>query len=668
MNKQDAKKEIRRLAEEIEQHNVRYYVQDDPSVSDKEYDDLLRCLIELEEQFPDLRLPDSPSQRVGVKTEAGAGTVTHRVKMYSLDNTYSIEDLDDWRQRVEKGLGDQTIEYTVELKIDGVSAALTYEKGILIRGATRGDGVKGEDVTHNVKTIRAVPLRLLKSEKTAVKTLEVRGEVFLRLKDLERLNQERQESGDALFANPRNAASGSLKLLDSRITSERNLFCRVHSFGLWEGAGAPTDQWGFLERVKALGLPVDPNSRKCAGFDEVIAFCREYQDKRDDLDYEVDGVVIKVNDLNQQRQLGETMKSPRWAVAYKFPARQAVTTVDRIVVQVGRTGVLTPVAELTPVECAGVMISRATLHNFDEVKRLEINAGDRVLLERAGDVIPKIIQVVEPALKKKPFAVPSVCPSCGGQVAKDSGEQVAYRCISPSCPKQLERHLLHFASRSAMDIEGLGESLVCQLLDQDLVKDLADIYFLKKEDLLGLELFKEKKADNLLKAIEDSKKQPLSRLLFAFGINNIGEKAAQVLARQFQSLDHLVKATEEDLQGIPDIGPIMAASTVSFFHLGSTKTLIQRLRRIGCNFLEPIVVTEGKLEGKKFVFSGELPGLTRSQASALVKRLGAEVMSSISQKIDFLVAGNNPGSKFVKARQLGVTIIKFKQFQEMINE
>jgi len=672
MDKEKVKKEIARLSQEIETHSHRYYILDEPTISDKEYDELLRKLIKLEEQFPGLKSPDSPSQRVGAKVLSSTATVTHRVKMYSLDNTYSMDELREWHERVVKGLPGQKVEYVAELKIDGVSASLTYIQGRFALGATRGDGTTGEDVTHSLKTIRSVPLKLMeKKGEHLPEVLEVRGEVYMNLKDFAGLNNERKKNGEPVFANPRNATSGSVKLLDSRITAQRNLNCFIHSFGVLEGMSPFKTHWEFLTAIPDWGLRVNSQNKLCGTIDAVMAYCREYQDKRDTIPYEIDGVVIKVNSLKQQEQLGFTLKSPRWAVAYKFPARQVTTTVRDITVQVGRTGILTPVAELEPVECGGVTISRSTLHNFDEIKRLGVKKGDRVLVERAGDVIPKVVKVVESSGRsgQKALNVPTKCPSCGGAIAKETEKDVAYRCVNPLCPEQIERGLLHFASRGAMDIEGLGESAIHQLCEKGLVKDFADIYFLKPQDLLGLELFADKKAENLLKAIEGSKKQPLSRFLFGLGILNVGEKVALVLAQRFGSLERLLKAESEDLEEVRGIGKVIVVSIVRFFKQPATHKLMAKFKKAGVNFAEPVSAKRsGKLQGKKFVFTGEMTSLTRAQAGARVQEMGADVISSVSSATDFVVAGENPGSKYQKAVSLGVKILNEKQFQEMIHE
>jgi len=587
--------------------------------------------------------------------------------MFSLDNSYSIKEIEEWGKRVHKGLGNQKIEYTVELKMDGVGASLIYKKGEFRLGSTRGDGVTGEDITLNLKTIKSIPLKLTGEDFPDV--LEVRGEVYMNRKDFQDLNKERKKSGETFFANPRNATSGSLKLLDTGITARRNLDCLIHSFGSIEGFKEFKAQWEFLQTIKSWGLRTNPHMKLCKNLGEVIDFCLIWQEKRDSLDYEIDGMVIKVNSLGQQKKLGFTLKSPRWAIAYKFPAHQVTTKVKNIIVQVGRTGVLTPVAELEPVECAGVTISRATLHNFDEIERLGVKIGDRIVVERAGDVIPKIVKVVTSIRKKKgkPFATPRRCPICNSKISKEKEGEVAYRCINPSCPAQIEKGLIHFASRATLDIEGLGESVIEQLIKKGLVKDFADIYFLKKEDLFKLELFADKKAENLLKAIEKSKNQPLSRFLYALGIRHVGEKAAMVLAKEFGSLEAIMSAKEEDFSRIYEIGEVMAESIVDFFQQDSTKKLIAKFEKADINILEPKRESKHQpLKDKTFVFTGELDELTRHDAQEKVQKLGGYVSSSVGGRVDFVVAGRNPGSKYNKAKKIGIKIINEKEFMEMI--
>ncbi|MBU1871563.1 MAG: NAD-dependent DNA ligase LigA, partial [Candidatus Omnitrophica bacterium] len=617
----------------------------------------------LEKKNPQLITSDSPTQRVSGQVIDTFRTVKHREKMFSLDNAYSFEELDDWRERVGRGLRKKDIEYVVELKIDGVSANLSYEEGRFILGATRGDGSSGEDVTQNLKTIRAIPLVLL--GKNVPKLLEIRGEVYMPRNDFTLLNKSREKDKELLFANPRNATAGSLKLLDPAIAIGRNLKFFAHSLGAYQGIDIP-DHWRFLNLLKAWGLAINNFSRLCSGLDEVKKYCLDWQEEKKDLPYDVDGVVIKVNKLDYQKALGSTLKSPRWAIAYKFPAHQATTDVLRIINQVGRTGVITPVAELSPVKCAGVTIKHATLHNFDEIERLGIRQGDRVLIERAGDVIPKVVKVVK-SRGKSEFAIPRRCPACAGQVVKEREEEVAYRCINPSCPAQLEKGLLHFASRAAMDIEGMGESAVAQLVKQKIVRDFSDIYNMRKPQLLTLELFKDKKTDNLLNAIQNSKKRPLSRLLYGLGIRHVGEKAALVLAESFKTLDNLMQAKRSDFAKIYEVGEVMAASIFEFFSNKATRQLINKLKKSGLNMKEESPeFKESLITGKAFVFTGELKNFSRLEAQRLVRQYGGNATSIVSKNTDFLVAGEKPGSKYTKAQKLGVEIINEVEFRRMI--
>lgn len=659
-----AKNKIENLKEKLRKHDYLYYVLSQPSISDKEYDDLMRQLIELENKYPQYRTTDSPSQRLSSGINEGFKTVKHNAGMFSLDNTYSIDELKLWDERVRKGLGEDAVYgYVVELKFDGVSVNLTYVKGKLAVGATRGDGSTGEDVTANIKTIRAVPLKLL--GKDIPDSIEVRGEVYMDKKDFLNVNQERLEEGEVLFANPRNATSGSLKLLDSNLVAKRRLSFFAHSLGAYRGKDINT-QWDFLAKLKSWGLRTNIESALCSDINKVIDYCRKWQNKRDELGYEIDGIVIKVNSFSQQQKLGFTAKSPRWAVAYKFPARQATTELLAININVGRTGVITPTASLKPVECSGVIISNATLHNFDEIERLGVRVGDRILIERAGDVIPKVVKVVEQK-GKKAYSIPQQCPACGEKIVKEKAGDVAYRCINSDCPAQLERALLHFASRDALDIEGLGEAVIAQLVKLGLLKSLADIYKLKSNDLLGLELFKEKKAGNLLQAIQKSKSQPLARLIFALGIRHVGEKAAFTLAQEFSDMDKLMNAEREDLDRIPEIGSVMAGSIADYFKLSQTKKLIQELKNAGQNMRQQTSrLKSNKLTGKTIVFTGQLEGFSRAQAEELVRRSGGWASSSVSSKCDFLVAGENTGSKFNKAKELGVRIISEREFKEMV--
>lgn len=658
------KNKIEQLKEDIRKHDYLYYVLSQPSVSDKEYDDLLRQLIELENKYPQYLTTDSPSQRISLGISKGFKTVKHNAGMFSLDNTYSIDELKLWDERVRKGLGKNTgYEYVVELKFDGVSINLTYIKGKLSVGATRGDGSTGEDVTANIKTIRAIPLALL--GKDIPDSIEVRGEVYMDKNDFLNVNQERLAQGEVLFANPRNATSGSLKLLDSNLVAKRRLSFFAHSLGAYRGK-AINNQWDFLTKLKSWGLRSNMHSTLCRNIDAVIDYCQKWQNKRDELDYEIDGIVIKLNSFSQQKDLGFTAKSPRWAVAYKFPARQATTELLEINVNVGRTGVITPTAVLKPVECSGVTISNATLHNFDEIQRLGLRVGDRVLIERAGDVIPKVVKVVEQK-GKRAYNIPERCPACGEKIVKEKAEDVAYRCINSDCPAQLERALLHFSSRDALDIEGLGEAVINQLVKLKLLASLADIYKLKSDNLLGLELFKEKKANNLLQAIQKSKAQPLARLIFALGIRHVGQKAAYTLVREFTDMDKLMQARSEDLDKIPEIGAVMAGAIADYFSLSQTRKLIQELKNSGLNMhQESAGFKSNKLTGKTIVFTGELNEFSRTQAEELVRQSGGSFSSSVSKKTDFLVAGQSSGSKFNKAKELKVKIISEREFKEMI--
>ena len=658
------KNKIKLIKEKLRKHDYAYYVLSQPDISDKEYDDLMAELKLLEDKYPRLRTDDSPSQRLSLGISPGFKTVKHKTGMFSLDNTYSIDELISWDERVRKGLGNQGgYEYVAELKIDGVSANLTYLKGKLAVGSTRGDGQTGEDVTANIKTIRAIPWDLM--GKHIPDFIEIRGEVYMDKNDFAQVNKERMDEGEILFANPRNATSGSLKLLDSGIVLKRHLSFFAHSLGACSGQSIKT-QWDFLANLKDWRVRANMHSELCRNIDEVIAYCHKWQDKRDELSYEIDGVVVKLNSFIQQKDLGFTAKSPRWAVAYKFAARQATTEVIAIKVNVGRTGVITPTAELKPVECSGVIISNATLHNFDEIERLGLREGDRVLIERAGDVIPKVVKVVEQK-GGRPYNIPVKCPACGEKIVKEKEEDVAYRCINSDCPAQLERALLHFSSRDALDIEGMGEAVINQLVSLKLLKSLADVYKLKFEDLLKLELFKEKKANNLLSSVEKSKQQPLARLIFALGIRHVGLKAAHTLAEEFADMQKLAQAKLEELDNIPEIGQVMAEAIFNYFNLHRTKKLIQELKDAGVNMRQqPAKFKVNKLTAKTVVFTGELVGFSRAEAEALVRQSKGMPSSSVSSKTDILVAGENAGTKFNKARKLGVKIISEDEFKEML--
>lgn len=661
---EDAKKKIELLREKIRYHDYRYYILNQPQIADKEYDDLMADLKVLEDKHPKFKRNDSPTMRVSGGIFKGFTTVRHIQKMVSLGNTYSFEELRNWDKRVKKGLiGREDLKYVVELKIDGVSANITFKKGYLTVGATRGDGSTGEDVTANIRTIRAIPLALRGDHLPDL--IEIRGEVYLERSDFQSINKQREKKQEELFVNPRNAAAGSLKLLDTNLVARRRLNFFAHSLGEYRGFEFAT-QWEFLKSLKEWGLRVNPHASLCTNIEEAIDCCNLWQEKRDKLTYDIDGIVVKVDSLNQQQKLGFTSKSPRWAVAYKFPPRQATTKVLKINVNVGRTGVITPAAKLSPVECGGVIIKNATLHNFDEISRLGISEGDRVLIERAGDVIPKIIKVIEHRGEKS-FVLPKRCPVCAGKVVKEKEKDVAYRCINLSCPAQLERGLLHFSSRLAMDIEGMGEVVVNQLISMKMIKNFACVYGLKKEDLLRLELFKDKKAENLLAAIQKSKHRTLSKLIFALGIRHVGEKAAYVLAQKFKNLDTLAGARKEELDSIYEIGPVLTESIVDYFSLPQTKKLIKGLKEAGLNFKEENrEVKSGFLNNKSVVFTGELKTYTRTEAENIIRWSGGNFTESVSENTDFVIAGEKPGSKYQKAKQLGVRIINEEEFKEMI--
>jgi DNA ligase (NAD+) len=651
---------IERLRSTIRHHDHRYYVLSQPEISDAEYDRLLRELQTLEAQAPELVTPDSPTQRVGGSAAQTFRPVRHAAPMLSLDNALNEEELAAWHQRVVKGAGSRQPTYTAELKIDGVSLALTYEQGALVRAATRGDGTTGEDVTANAKTIRAIPLRLRGSVPAK---LEVRGEVYMSIKDFERHNAQAKQQEAELFANPRNAAAGSLRQKDPRVTAKRPLRFFAHSHGMVLGMTFDT-HWDYLDACKAWGLAVPAHTSRCRTFDEVRARVEEMEALREQLDYEADGVVIKVNELVIQQRLGMTTRSPRWAIAYKFAAQQATTQVVDILPSVGRTGAVTPVASLKPVSCAGVTISSATLHNYDEIERLGVRIGDWVVIQRAGDVIPQVIKVIESRRSGKERAVkpPTACPVCHGTVAKGDAEEVAYRCINRSCPAQLERSVLHFGSRDAMDIEGLGDSAVEQLVGRKLIRSVADVYALKHGQLVELDLFAEKKAQKLLDAIEASKQRGLSRLLHGLGIRHVGEAAARDLAEEFGSLQDLMRADPARLQEVPGIGEVVAEAISEFFQEPRNRELIEKLVKAGVRMTEQADKGPRILGNMTFVFTGELRELTRSQAEAIVRRLGGKAASSVSRSTNYVVAGASTGSKFSQAKKLGVRIIDEEEF------
>ena len=665
MEKQEARKTIEALRDQIRNHDYLYYALDKPEISDTDYNQLYKELQNLEKQFPELITPDSPTQRVGGEVSANFTAVPHEVPMLSLDNTYNENEVLEWDDRSRASLNLTEFDYVVEPKVDGVSASLVYENGRFVRGATRGDGASGEDITANLRTMRSIPLRL---RAPYPKKLEIRGEVFIEKKDFIKLNAAQSRMGEDSFANPRNAAAGSLRQKDPNVTAERPLRFLTHSFGVAD-PNPWTNHWDFLRACKAMGLPTSPLMQRCQTVMECMRECRKLEKDRNDLPYEIDGAVIKVNSFALRDRLGVTNKSPRWATAYKFQAFLANTQVLDIKASVGRTGTITPVAKLKPVSCGGVTISNASLHNFDEIKRLGLKIGDFVQIQRAGDVIPQVVKVETDKRtgKESTFEIPKFCPVCKGPISKEKEVEVAYRCTNPNCPAQLIRSLLHFAGRLAMDIDGLGDVIVNQLVELRLIKDVSDIFSLDKKDLLSLEGFAEKKADNLLKAIEKSKKQPLSKLLHGLGIRHVGENAARVLAEQFITIEALSQTTERELRNIREVGPVMAQSIVLYFSLPTTKTVINKLKRAGLSMKETVVEKKGPqpLAGKTIVFTGELQKLSRTEAEKKVRELGGSATGSVSAKTDFVVAGKDPGSKFTKAQKLGVKVLSEKQFLEL---
>ena len=662
--KKSPEAELESLRAEIREHDRRYYLLDAPTISDTEYDRLMARLKELEAAQPELVAPDSPTQRVGGGLASDFKPVKHAVPMLSLDNAYEEAGIRAWDERVRKNLPPgEAPSYLVEPKIDGLSCALTYEDGALVRAATRGDGETGEEVTANARTIRAIPLRL--NGATPIQRLELRGEVYMTFADFEMINEDEKRAGREPFVNPRNCAAGSLRQKDPGITATRRLRFTAHSYGVWEGS-EPSSHADFLKRCGEFGIRANSYER-CADIDAVFAYYARFRETlMPKLAYAVDGLVVKVDSFAQQRRLGFTARSPRWGIAFKYPAQQATSKVLGVEYSVGRTGVVTPVAKVEPVFCAGVTISSVTLHNFEEIERLGLRVGDRVLIERAGEVIPKIVKVVEKAKKGVAIVPPRKCPACGGGVSQEEG-MVAYRCDNPSCPAQLRRTLEHFASRPAMDITGLGDSAVDQLVARGLVNDVAGIYDLKKEQLLELELFADKKAANLRAQIEASKEKTLDRVLNALGIRQVGEKTAEVLAERFD-IDGLLAASEADFQAAPDVGPIVAKSLHAFFSSQAGRDLIARLRAHGLTMAQPErkIAAGAPFAGKTFVFTGALTLFTREEAEEKVKSLGGKASGSVSAKTSYVVAGEDAGSKLKKAESLGVKVLTEKQFQEML--
>ena len=661
------KKEMEELRQKLRRHEYLYYVLDEPEISDAAYDKLMNRLKELEGANPELITPDSPTARVGGAPREGFQTVRHERAMLSLDNAFSHDALRDWDRRVREGSGQEKIEYIAEHKFDGLSISLQYRNGVLARAVTRGDGTTGEDVTPNAKTIRSVPLRVdsgvLKKARLAA-NFEVRGEIMMTRKAFEALNRQQEQSGGKLYMNARNSAAGSVRVLDPSITAARRLDFFAYYF-LVDGKVAFAKHSDSLGLLKQLHFRASDDWKLCNGIEAVIGYCEAWDEKREKLPYEIDGVVIKVNSTAIQNELGYTSKAPRWAIAYKYPARQETTVVNDIHVQVGRTGALTPVAVLEPVQVGGVTVSRSTLHNMDEVERLGLQIGDTVLIERAGEVIPHVLKVVKEGKNRKAFRMPKSCPECGSAIHK-AEDEVAYRCVNAACPAKRKESLLHYASRHAMDIDGLGEKIVDQLVDKGLVKDVADLYALREDQVAGLERMAEKSAQNLLEEIEASKKSSLARLIYALGIRFVGERTGQLLAENFSTLEELAGASEEKLVEVPEVGPKVAAAIAEFFSEPANRQLVKKLNKGGLRpAAEKRVVKSDKLTGKSFVFTGGLEHRSREEAGEIVKQHGGSVASSVSKKTSYVVVGAEPGSKYEKAKELGVTILNEAEFEKL---
>jgi len=667
MERAKSLKRIKELRELINHHNRRYYQLDDPEISDAQYDLLMKELVELEEQFPDIDRTDSPTQRVGAAPLDRFKTVSHLSPMLSLSNAFTEEEISEFDERVKRFLHTQEeLHYVAEPKIDGVAVNLVYEKGLFVVGATRGDGFTGEDVTQNLRTVRALPLRMAASEGRVPERIEIRGEVYLETHTFRKLNKKRLERGETAFANPRNAAAGSLRQLDSRITARRplNIFC----YGIGEVTGWTFGgQWEILRCLARWGFHVNPEARRVRGVKDCIEYHRELTAKREKLPYEIDGMVVKIDDLALQSKLGTITRSPRWALAVKFAPTQATTVIKEIIINVGRTGVLTPVAIMEPVQVGGVTVSRATLHNEDEIRKKDVRAGDTVIIQRAGDVIPEVVKVIESKRtgKEKPFRMPERCPECGSRVVRLEGE-AAHRCIDLACPAQVRENIKHFVSRGGMDIEGLGERIVTQLLEARVIEDPADLYNLTNEKLLALDRFAEKSARNLMDAITQSKHPPLDKLLFALGIRHVGEHVAKILVKEYGTLERISTATAEELSAIEGIGPTIAESLAGFFREPHNRKIIAKLSKAGVRPQERPARAGAPLTGKTFVFTGGLSKFSREGAKDLVESLGANVSSAVTKKTDYVIAGSDPGSKYDRAVKLGLAILDEAAFLKLV--
>ncbi|HUO05651.1 MAG TPA: NAD-dependent DNA ligase LigA [Candidatus Binataceae bacterium] len=659
--------EAEKLREQIDRHNYRYYVLDAPEISDSEYDKLMRRLEAIEREHPDLATPDSPTQRVGAKPSEKFGIVKHRRMMMSLGNAMDEAEMREFDKKTKRFLkSDADIEYVTEVKLDGCGIELVYENGHLVVGSTRGDGINGEDVTANIRTIKSIPLKLVHPEHGKIPhLLEVRGEVIIPRNAFAKLNEERETAGDPPFANPRNAAAGALRQLDPKVTASRPLNAFLYAPGEIEGVQFKS-QWDFLRAIKSLGLRTNPLSKICPSVDAVLEFWNEISERREALDYDADGIVAKVNSYAIQEQLGEVSRSPRWAIAYKFKAQQAETVLERIEVQVGRIGSLTPVAKLKPVALAGATISNASLHNLDEIRRKDIRERDTILLERAGDVIPYVVRVTKPAHPRaKSFEMPHHCPECGGAIIHEEGE-VGYFCVNANCPARMRESIRHFASKNCLDIEGLGDKLVAQLVEKGMVKELDDLYSLTLEQLAGLERMAEKSAQNVLDAIEKSRKTTLDRLINGLGIRNVGEHTAQQLAMRFRAMDALIDASEYDLMSVRDIGPEVAHSIREYLDEPRNLNCVKRLMKVIEAAPPAEIHGRAALRDKTFVLTGTLPSMGRDEAERKIMAAGGRVTSSVSRKTDFVVAGDDPGSKRRKAEELGVRILDEKGLLDLI--
>jgi DNA ligase (NAD+) len=662
---QEAKLRVEELRSQIAYHDYRYYVLDSPEISDAEYDELMRELRRLEEQHPELITPDSPTQRVSGQPVEAFGIVEHRVPLLSLANAFNEEELHAWHRRAAGLVENERFDMVCEPKIDGLAVALVYENGSFVQGATRGDGLRGENITQNLRTIRSVPLTVRGDGLPP--RFEVRGEAYMTRHGFEQLNEERAEEGQPLFANPRNAAAGSVRQLDPRVTARRPLDVFIYQLG-WADGPTPESHWEAMQWLGSLGFRINPNTARFHSLDEVARHCQQWAEKRESLDYDIDGVVVKIDDIGLQRALGFVGREPRWAVAYKFPPTQATTRLLDIGVNVGRTGSLNPYAVLEPVRVGGATVKLATLHNEDDIRRKDIRVGDTVIVQRAGEVIP---QVVGPVVSRRtgqerPYSIPKKCPECGTPVVRPEGEAMSY-CPNRACPAQAFRFLTHFVSRGAMDIDGVGESLSMALLKAGLVEDPADLYFLTKEQVLKLERMADKSAQNVLDAIAGSKERPLARVVFALGIRHVGSEMAEILAGHFGSLDALAEASIEELGAIPTVGPKIAESVHAWFQDDSNRKLVEKLRRARVRLeAEAAAAREGPLSGLSFVVTGTLSRWSRNEAEGLIKSLGGAVGSSVTRKTDYLVLGEGPGSKLQKAQEYDTKLLSEEEFAELL--